>query len=99
MVSRQAAFLLKDGSIVDLDGNSNLHYESITIQHSLFVVLYHRNHLAVISANSPTLMNSIYTYNFTTGEGQAYNSGLKDLGKNSLLYLYSDFIGIRPIKV
>ena len=41
----------------------------------LFVVVYHRNHLAVMSANALTQTAGVYTYNFTTGANQAYENG------------------------
>ncbi len=47
-VSRRAAFLKSDGSIVDLDGASALKLYIITAG-NYYVVVYHRNHLAVMS--------------------------------------------------
>ncbi|MCB0806318.1 MAG: hypothetical protein KDC05_11005, partial [Bacteroidales bacterium] len=43
-----AYFLLKDGSIVGLDGNSMPSFD-ITISNQLFVLVWHRNHLPVMS--------------------------------------------------
>jgi hypothetical protein len=49
--------------------------------HSLFVVVYHRNHLAIMSANPVTGSSCVYSYDFTTGNGQAYGiDSQKDLG-------------------
>lgn len=70
-ISQQAAFLLNDGSVVGLDGSSNLHFTS-SITNQLFVVLNHRNHLGVISAIGLSQIGGVYSYNFTTGAGQAY---------------------------
>ncbi|MBM3434652.1 MAG: hypothetical protein FJY07_00370 [Bacteroidetes bacterium] len=79
-IARQAAFLMNDGSIRNLDGTGNQQFNNLTIQHSLFVVIYHRNHLAVMSAVPLIETSGVYSYNFTNGAGQAYNSGQKDLG-------------------
>jgi hypothetical protein len=70
-ILRQAAFLLNDGSVVAMNGSANLTFTA-SIAHQLFVVLYHRNHLGVMSATGLTQAGGIYSYNFTTGGGQAY---------------------------
>lgn len=44
VIARQAAFLLNDGAVVDIDGYSNLQFKE-TIQNGLFTVIWHRNHL------------------------------------------------------
>lgn len=81
MIARQAAFLLNDGSVVGLDGCTDARpCVSITVTNNLFIVIWHRNHLAVLSANPLTESSGIYSYDFTTGAGQAYNSGQKDIG-------------------
>ena len=80
-IARQAAFLLNNGGVVDLDGSSILSFYH-SIIHSLFVVIYHRNHLAIMSAYPLTESAGIYTYDFSNDENQVYNgaSGHKDLG-------------------
>ncbi len=82
VVAEQAAFLLNDGSIVDLDGSSNLFFPGISYSSGLYPVVWHRNHLGVISANKMTRSGGVYTYDFT-GAGSAYsdaNAGETDLG-------------------
>ena len=71
MIARQAAFLLNDGSIVGMDGSSILSFNHSIIQ-SLFVVIWHRNHLGVLSANALSEFGDVYFYNFTTGANKAY---------------------------
>ncbi len=78
-VARQAAFLMNDGSIRSLDGAGNQQFDIPVIQHSLFVVVYHRNHLCIMAANPLTETGGIYAYDFTTGSGQAYNNGQKEI--------------------
>jgi hypothetical protein len=70
-IARKAGFILKDGSIVDTDGTSSLRFD-ITVSDNLFAVVYHRNHLGIMSAYPLSLIGDFYTYNFTTGMGQAY---------------------------
>jgi hypothetical protein len=81
-VARMAAFLLKDGSIVAMDGVSNLQFTT-TITQQLFIVVFHRNHLGVLSANSLSQVGGVYTYNFSSGAGQAYGgaSSQKQVGE------------------
>ncbi len=77
--SRFATFILNDGSIVDLDGTSDLQFNAHTDTNN-FLVIHHRNHLGVLSAEELTFSGGTFNYDFTTGSGQAYNSGQKDLG-------------------
>jgi hypothetical protein len=71
----KAFFLKSDGSIVNLNGTSLANFGNSTVTNNLYVVIRHRNHLAIMSANSPTLTNSVYNYDFTTGLTQAYGGG------------------------
>ena len=64
-ISRKAAFLLKNGSVVDLNGTSLLHFTN-TISNQLFVVVYHRNHIPVISANALVKVGGVYSYDFSS---------------------------------
>jgi uncharacterized delta-60 repeat protein len=81
MVSRQAAFLLKDGTVVSPDGSANISLSISTIQYSLFAVVWHRNHIGIMSAFPLINSGGIYTYDFTTGAGQVYggSNGHKEL--------------------
>jgi len=74
-----AYFLLKDGSIVSLDGSSMPSFD-ITISNQLFVLVWHRNHLPVMSKYPLTESGGIYSYDFTTAAGQAYADNQNDLG-------------------
>jgi hypothetical protein len=78
VVAQQAAFLLNDGSIVDLDGTSALSFNHL-ISQSLFVTVYQRNHLGIISASPLVIAGDTYSYDFSTSAGQAYNNGQKQI--------------------
>lgn len=77
-LSRQAALLLNDGSVKSTDGLSNLFFNN-ALNDQLFVVIYHRNHLPIISNFALTESGGIYPYNFSTSSAQAYNSGQKEI--------------------
>jgi hypothetical protein len=77
---RQAAWLLNDGSIVSLDGSSNLRFYH-SLQHQLFVVLKHRNHLGILSANPLIASEGVYPYDFSSADSQVYGgtSAVKEI--------------------
>jgi UDP-3-O-[3-hydroxymyristoyl] glucosamine N-acyltransferase len=79
ITAQQAAFLLSDGSVVGLNGSSNLLFDQ-AINQSLFVVIWHRNHLGIMSASALSEIGGTYSYDFTTSISQAYNAGQKNLG-------------------
>jgi len=75
IVSRQAAFLLKDGSIVGLDGESKIEfYNSFT--ENLFIVICHRNHLTIMSSESFFVSVDTWEYDFTTSSDQVFGNSL-----------------------
>lgn len=81
VVATQAGFILKDGSIVSVDGASPLQFD-ITVNHKLYAVVHHRNHLSVISGNELTENGGVYSYDFSTGSSQALGNSLahKEIG-------------------
>lgn len=80
-IERKAAFLLRDGRVVDTDGASILQFKSAA-KNNIYVVLYHRNHLGIMSAYPLTKQNGIYTCDFTSGPQLVYGGvlGYKQLG-------------------
>ena len=82
IVSKRAAFLLSNGNIVDLDGYSPVSFTGPTAGY-YYIVIKHRNHLAVMSSGSLALDIATISYDFTTSQNQAYNSSylpMKSLG-------------------
>ena len=71
----RAYFLKSDGSIVDRDGTQP-NIGSPTITGNLYVIVRHRNHLAIMSNTGATLNDGVYSYDFTTALTQAYGSGI-----------------------
>jgi len=68
----KAYFLKSDGSIVALDGTSLPDIGNPTITNSLFAVVRHRNHIAILSNTGLTDVSGTYTYDFSTSVTQAY---------------------------
>ena len=83
----RAALLQRDGDIVDLDGVSPV---SMPIDNdgNYHILIGHRNHLSIRTATASSLAdNSIFTFNFSSGQTQAYqnpaittNTAMKDMG-------------------
>jgi hypothetical protein len=70
-IARKAGFVLKNGNIVDLNGSAYLQVNANVTQ-NLYVVIWHRNHLGIMSANPVTQSGGIYTYDFTNSSAKAY---------------------------
>jgi hypothetical protein len=70
-IARQAGFLKNDGTIVGIDSVSNLQFTN-SISHQLFVVIWYKNHLGIISSSGLTNTGGIYSWDFTTSSTQAY---------------------------
>jgi len=81
-VARAAAVLLQDGTIapfnIELNGSTN----------PLYVMIEHRNHLPIISAQPIPIINNAISYDFTTVN--SYNTGTgfgqKQVGANWVMY-------------
>lgn len=74
-IQRRAAFLMKDGSVKDIDGSQNL-LVVLLLHHNLYIAVFHRNHLSVISANSPPILFGNCYYDFSLGANQALGGNL-----------------------
>ena len=74
-ITSESVFLRKDGMIVSDDGTDK-DIELTAPDGNYFIVIKHRNHLAVMSANAIALNGTSPTlYDFTTSESQFYGSG------------------------
>lgn len=87
-VSRRAALLRNDGKLVDcVDGVSQVIFTNVS-SGNYYIVIRHRNHLAVMSSSFAPVNTSPALYNFSTGLSQFYGGDAKDLG-NGIYGLYS----------
>lgn len=79
-IATKAALLLKNGQIISPFGGLPL-YLNATINNDLYIVIQHRNHLGILSANPVTEAGGMYSYDFTSGTNQAYGTDAqKNLG-------------------
>ena len=72
-IGRRAGFLLNDGRIVDIDGVSNLTFP-IPVYADVYAVIWHRNHLGIMSAHPLTKSGNLYSYDFRTDATSVYGS-------------------------
>ena len=75
IIGRQAAFILSDGRVTSIDGVSHLQFDNISVQQSLFVVVYHRNHLGIMSKNPLNITDWVYSYDFSDDSVKTYTYG------------------------
>ena len=79
-VARRAAFLRNNGSLVDLDGTSYVSFPGVPAG-NYYLVIYHRNHIPIMTAGTVSLSETPALYDISTGQGQAYGTNaMKDLG-------------------
>ena len=81
--SEQAALLRRNGTIVAPDENL-IEFEGVS-PGQYYVVLKHRNHLAVMSSQRVDLSSGFGSWDFTAGQGRAFSTGaapMADLGDN-----------------
>jgi len=71
----KAAFLKKDGSIVDIDGISNLSTGGSNLN-NLFAVIWHRNHLGIMSSVPLMKTGGLYNYDYTYSSSQVHGGSL-----------------------
>ncbi len=75
-IADTVGFVMSNGSVVAPDGSAQIQMGSASLPSgSYYVVVRHRNHLAVMSSVPVVLSpNSSTQYNFTTAQGQAFTS-------------------------
>jgi len=78
------AWLLRDGTIRSFSDTSKASVNFNIIAGSYYIVVRHRNHLAIMSASRVSLSSASALYSFTTSQGQAYGANpMTDLGTGS----------------
>jgi hypothetical protein len=81
MVAQYPAFVMDDGTVVSLNGTHALNINE-TFTNDMYVVVYQRNHLAIMNNNGLTPVDgTTVSYDFSSGSGQVYGgaAGYKEL--------------------
>jgi hypothetical protein len=85
----QPAWLLKDGTIRNFTDTTKNYIEFDTTAGNWFVVIRHRNHLAIMTATAQALTGTtpVTAYDFTTAQTQAYGTEpMKLIGAKYCIY-------------
>ena len=86
MVMRRALLLRNDGRIVDpWNQTPELKYD-IDINENIYLVVWHRNHLGVMSSTSISDEDSPAYYDFSASAGQAYGGTLAQIDLGNEVY-------------
>ena len=86
IVARRAAFLKKDGVIVDLDGSSSLKFNNIN-DGNYYIVIKYINTIETWSKNGGVLFtNTTVSYDFTSAQSQAYGNNLVQVESKWCIY-------------
>lgn len=89
-VAERAGFLKNNAIIVDTEGISQLCFTKLDPD-DYYIVIKHRNHLSVMSANAVSLSSSSTLYDFTTAQAQAYGTNpMADLGDGTFGMIAGD---------
>ena len=82
-VDMQTGFLYHDGTILGVDGETGIHFPMIDSS-SYYVVIRHRNHLPIMSADPIEFSSGVGTWDTRTTSSSTYTDGavaLADLGE------------------
>ena len=74
-IATRVGFLMKNGSVKDMDGIGNLEFP-VSVNDNLFIVVDHRNHIAAISLNPVPTFNGTGFYDFSSGEYKVLGGSL-----------------------
>lgn len=72
VVAQKAVLLLQDGTLADVDGTTGAVFPNLPPNQSYYLVIRHRNHMAVMSATAIVPDGSLY--DFTTAATQAFGT-------------------------
>ncbi|WP_299440122.1 hemagglutinin protein [uncultured Aquimarina sp.] len=91
VLASTSALLQRDGDIVTTDGTSDIEFE--LPQDNYYVMVSHRNHLAILSANTVALSSTVATLDFSAANtvAQGGANAVADLGNGKFAMLGGDF--------
>ena len=75
MIDRQAAFILSNGTITGIDGAGMLTFP-VTYSQNLFAVLWHRNHIGIMSSVPLSETGGVYSYDFSADVNAVHGGSL-----------------------
>ena len=92
IVAQQAAVLLKNGNVVNINGDLPS-FQNLNASESYRLLVRHRNHLDVISANAISVANNVLDYDFSSNASQALLSQQTAVSATAYALFAGDFDG------
>ena len=74
-LTRKAGLLMSDGAIISAEEFSAIEFNE-KVQYNLYAVIWHRNHLGILSAEPLSYSKGSYSYDFTAGPTRVYGGAL-----------------------
>lgn len=82
------AFLCKNGNVISTKGDSVINLRNVVQSGNYYIVIMHRNHIAVMTASTVFISPDTPLYDFTTGTDKYYGNSADNFG-NGLFGLFS----------
>lgn len=87
-IAGRACFLTSSGAIIDTSGSTAVAFDSVAYG-NYYIVIYHRNHLAIMSDTTRALDDASPLYDFSTSQSQAYGTApMLQLNAGSIFGMY-----------
>jgi hypothetical protein len=79
IVNRKVGFLNNNGAVINVDGSSSLYISRV--KGNYYIVIYHRNHVPIMTSNYTLLDYVSVQYDFTSAQSKAYGiNAMANLG-------------------
>jgi len=93
VIQVRSALLQRDGDVVDIDGISVLTFYNISANY--YLMISHRNHIGILSANTLSLNSTVTVADFRTNSALVTGgtNGIADMGDGSFALFSGDFSG------
>ncbi len=90
VIAGQSTLLQRDGDIVTIDGVSDVGFSEL--EDNYYILVKHRNHLGILSANTIALSTTVTNIDFTNDTSliQGDTNAVVDMGNNSYAILTGD---------
>ncbi len=98
VMGRQACLLKKDGTIVNINGQTSIYLPGV-VNGEYYLAVFHPRHLGVISGSPINYVHHPTTYDFTISQAQAQGNGQLKLVGNKYALLGGDYDGNGSIDI
>lgn len=71
-IGKKAGFLTESGNIIDVNGNNYIEFNCMIPNNNMYAIIWHRNHLGILSNNALIETDGTYSYDFTTDQNMVF---------------------------